>query len=669
MTQTASFKDKLKSAFSLFKWELKSCSGTLVVYTILAAVFTTVILTLTLLSGTTAVEESDASYVYFPLASVSLFTNPGIITDRTGENFTSAKAFQFGSTNMIFLLTIIFTIIYTIRVFSYMHNKRKTDLYGSLPIGRMTMYFTKCVTALIFTIVPALVFIGIICIISICLGQPITNETLMLCIKLLLGSLACISSYGVLAVCCGTTINTVLMFIATCIAYPVSMAFVSSIIKSFFLGLYSDFLDKGFVRNALNPLAAYFGENIIYWLIFTVICFAAGGLLVRKRKFECAQSKFAIYLPCHIIKILISFFMGAFLGTLFGSLNVLNYGYFGFLFGFVLGSVSAFVICHLIFYKGFEKLLITSISLGVLIVTVAGLMAFCNIDPFGYNYFVPKIDDVQSAGYIDYSKCWVNDNNIGRIARNSAEDFDDTSSISDIITAHNSYIGNNKLESKDKFANVWSGLFPNKIMNEYIGIDDDNISFAYKLKNGTTVTRIYPHYYYSDNITYYYYDDSLNETITKSNVYIDKYSAIFNKAPEKINGFSLELPGKGEYTLYYTIPRSSKAKIEDRQTIIDAFKKDIEADNGKAYRAVDKSGDDYSYMTTDKYRENVVCTISIGVSLNDYDDLYYMSSSESYDIPKSYTNTIQALKDIGILKDNNTANKKSQYFVNYSYTD
>lgn len=360
--------------------------------------------------------------------------------------------------------------------------------------------------------------------------------------------------------------------------------------------------------------------------------------------------------------------MGAFLGTLFGSLNVLNYGYFGFLFGFVLGSVSAFVICHLIFYKGFEKLLITSISLGVLIVTVAGLMAFCNIDPFGYNYFVPKIDDVQSAGYIDYSKCWVNDNNIGRIARNSAEDFDDTSSISDIITAHNSYIGNNKLESKDKFANVWSGLFPNKIMNEYIGIDDDNISFAYKLKNGTTVTRIYPHYYYSDNITYYYYDDSLNETITKSSVYIDKYSAIFNKAPEKIDDFSLELPGKGEYTLYYTIPRSSKAKIEDRQTIIDAFKKDIEADNGKAYRAVDKSGDDYSYKTTDEYRENVVCTISIGVSLNDYDDFYYMSSSESYDIPKSYTNTIQALKDIGILKDNNTANKKSQYFVNYSYT-
>ena len=51
MTQTASFKDKLKTAYSFFKWELKACSGTLAVYAILAAVFTIITFTLCIVGG------------------------------------------------------------------------------------------------------------------------------------------------------------------------------------------------------------------------------------------------------------------------------------------------------------------------------------------------------------------------------------------------------------------------------------------------------------------------------------------------------------------------------------------------------------------------------------------------------------------------------------------
>lgn len=46
MTSTVSFKDKLKQIFSVILWDLKGCKGSLMVYTILASVFTVIIFTL-----------------------------------------------------------------------------------------------------------------------------------------------------------------------------------------------------------------------------------------------------------------------------------------------------------------------------------------------------------------------------------------------------------------------------------------------------------------------------------------------------------------------------------------------------------------------------------------------------------------------------------------------
>ena len=55
MTSTISLKDKMKNSlkhiFSVFRWELKFCSGSLAVYGILAGVFTTIILTLCLVAA------------------------------------------------------------------------------------------------------------------------------------------------------------------------------------------------------------------------------------------------------------------------------------------------------------------------------------------------------------------------------------------------------------------------------------------------------------------------------------------------------------------------------------------------------------------------------------------------------------------------------------------
>ena len=103
-------------------------------------------------------------------------------------------------------------------MFSYLHNKRKADLYGSLPISRVTLFTSKSAVALLFSMVPAMFFMGLISLITILFGQPVIAEVTDMYVKLIIGSLASISFYGLISVCCGTTINAVIMFSVVCFA-------------------------------------------------------------------------------------------------------------------------------------------------------------------------------------------------------------------------------------------------------------------------------------------------------------------------------------------------------------------------------------------------------------------------------------------------------------------
>ena len=673
MTSTVSFKEKLKQAYSVFKWDLKSCSGTMAVYAILAAVFTTIILTLCLVVGFYA----QNSYTYSQAIS-SLAVAPDM-SDAIAE---AVKVFQIIASQMIYFLTIIFAIIYTVQVYSYLHNKRKADLYGSLPISRIMLFVSKSASAYLFTLIPAMFFLGIIFIISVCFGQPVVNEAIDIYVKLLMGTLASISAYGLISVCCGTTVNSVIMFIAVCIAYPLSAMFIKGVADGFFYGTYTGIFKDHFIMNALNPLAAYDGINIIYWIIFSVVCIVASAFLVKKRKAERAQASFAYYLPCHIVKVLVAFLVGMFLGVLFGSLNVFGDGYSGFVFGFILGSVPAFVITHLIFYKGFAKLIRTSIPLGGLVVVVVAAMALCNYDIFGYNEFVPNADNVQSAGLIDADNFYRESNSdLNKIVRSSAEDFTDKESIDSIVSSHNSILANKDFSSDKKFQSVWYDMF---VDNINIGLDEMQFSFAYKMNNGSIVTRTYSASVYdsfsSNNI------DTSN--IVKTKTYTEKYSAAINANQSDISKVIVKTASNAGCTTDNT----DKSK-EDFGKVLDAFRKDFKADNGDISVVLAPSDSDVSlysdysglssYYVSDDFESykqlypDAVCLLQVNTGSNDYSNVGSLLNAlmngsysiydnmpvqETYLITKSYTNTITALKEIGVLNSDNTINEDSDYY-------
>lgn len=714
MTSTVSFKDKLKQIFSVILWDLKGCKGSLMVYTILASVFTVIIFTLV-----------------FVLTADQTSFSPLFSTESSPKISLSEKmqVFQVISSAVIGFLTLIFAIIYTVQIFSYMHNKRKVDFYGSLPISRARLFLAKYGAAYLFSIVPMLVFMGIIAIASICTGTLLLPQVTNMYVNFIVGTLACISAYGFLSACCGTTFNTVIMFIAVCACYPLSMVFVRAYIDAFFTGAYTQTFSKSFITNALNPISAYFGNNLIYWIIFSIACVAFGTLLIMKRRSERAQTSFAYYIPCHIIKVIVSFLTGMFLGTMFGSLNVFGNGVGGFVFGFILASAPTFLIVHMIFYKGLKQIVRTiPIYAGLAVVVIVGV-ALINLDVFGYNTYVPKSEDVKSAGIILTQHYYPKDKNFSRVMSKSAEDFTSSSDIDSIVKIHNNIINSKstKLKSVGKFKTVWGFM----LYNAFDDLSyDDVYAITYKLNNGRKVNRFYSasmislvnsmNTVYSDDYDYGYGYGSLDtdginkiaNPLISSKTYVTKYSALMNsKANSELGAKYAEVTAmvKGsDYAAESCIngqksyfSNSEDEDYESNKVILnelnEALKKDFEADdrylNGVLYDPfgiiVDNSYkyeyyDGYSYSSSEEispseeigslpqikqqFSNDFVCKLKIEYKLGEkgFFDLTH-SQCEYYYIPKTYTNTLEVLKKYGLINSDYTINKNSQFYNSYNY--
>ena len=675
MTQKTSFKSRLKQMLSFFLSDLKSCNTFLIVFGIISAVVITVCFTICVVLG------NDSSFSMM-LSALSI---TGIANSGIGE----IELFQYSSASLVYLISIVFTIIYTVRIYSYLHNKRKADLYGSLPIGRATLFIAKSVSAYLMSIIPAIFFLSLISIISVCSGHSVISEVTKLFPEICMGTLASIAFFGLIAVCCGTMLNSVLMFIAVCVAYPLSAIFIKGTVVGCFDGFYVGIFKDSVIMNALNPLAAYDGINVIYWLIFSVVCIALGAFLAKKRKAERAQSAFAFHLPCYIIKVLVSFLAGMFLGVLFGSMNVFG-GYAGFVFGFILASVPVYIIVHLILYRGFSKLIKTSIPLGALIIVSCVGVALCCFDAFGYNSYVPKTQDIKSAGFYDANSNYQSKGSaVGKNLKDMADDITDKDTIANILEAHYQLVDNRNYSVKNKFKNTWVSMFKDNVPVFSEISKNPDYAFAYTLNNGNIVTRTYSSASAFEE-TESYLTSSYNELDTSdiiySKGYIKAYSPLVKADYKDINTFIVAgFDGKATDDKHPDFVSSKIIYTDDDGTVSysknykntadkikEAFLKDLDNCSDEDFAKIDQMTDyadhalDVAYVNYGEYESfiksepDAVCVIAIATGdVNSYyDGMRNMDSYNGntaartqvvYTVPKSFKNTIKALQELGIL--------------------
>lgn len=638
MTSDSSFKANLKNAFSVFKWEMKNRVASLAVYGILLTTLTVIALTLCL----------------------SFAVNLG-----TEEAFPrSALIFQIASSYCVFLLTIAFTIIFTAGNYSYLHNKRKVDMYGSLPVSSTLLYLSKTASAFLFSIIPALFFFGFISTVSLVLGQPLVNETIELYVHIIIGTAACVAFYGLLAVCCGTTIHTVISFFAISISYPIALNFIKSVVNAFYNGIPNIITKDNFIINALNPVRAYSGSNVIYWILFSAACVVFSAVLAKKRRSDRAQNSFANFLPAYAVKLILSFICGMGLGVLFGSLNVLLNGMLGFVFGFLLGSVTAYIIVHLIFYKNFDGLIKTSIPFAAMAAVTLAAVFVCNIDILGFNEYVPPADSVETAGIV-YPKDIIGTvKTVPQIASECSDDFSDAETVKEIIAIHQKTIDEFKRSAQKKFSNVWYNLFLEDF-DDFIG--SDSYCIGYKLKNGTEVIRHYRfnmlnYFAEADSGNYYASENILKEMINKiveSEQYTKNYFSIECISQDMLRSFTLETFNyAGNYGGKIILAENEKVSAEkakeDCRKLYDALKKDNanfkKRNNGDINLKLSVS---YDVENADK-GSGLLSVVTDSIRNEDLERIFFTEDS---------VNTIEVLKSLELIDSEGELNTDSPYFI------
>ncbi|MGN0501540.1 MAG: DUF6449 domain-containing protein, partial [Ruminococcus sp.] len=296
--------------------------------------------------------------------------------------------------------------------------------------------------------------------------------------------------------------------------------------------------------------------------------------------------------------------------------------------------------------------------------------AICNYDVFGYNEFVPNFDDVQSAGLIDSEHFYREGNSdLNKIVRSSAEDFTDKEIINSIISSHSSIIADKDFSSDKKFQSVWYDML---VDNMNIGLDEMRYSFAYKMNNGRVVTRKYSLSVYDSYLSNYI--DTTN--IVKTKTYTEKYTAALNAKQSDISSVIVK-----EKSYAGCASEDTDKSKEDFAKVLEAFREEFKADKNNTETVLAPIDDGYYYEVGvddfDTAYPDAVCLLQVNTGSNDYYSnvgniftalfsgnysIYDIPRQEVYLIPKSYTKTITALKEIGVLNSDNTINEDSDYY-------
>lgn len=722
---TESFKSKLKQAKAYLKWELKTNASTLISYSVLTITLMIFAFIFCSMLGNSLnlnnMSEKDFStgidYVFF--SKVMHF-----------KDYRDMLFYLFGvlGNGIVVGITIVSSLSYIAKSLGYLHNKRQTDMFGSFPSSRATTYISKIFSAYVISVIPALIFTLIVTLLSICLGQPVSSFTIPSIFGIIIGAFVNISVYALFAVCCGTTLNSVIMYIAINVIYPVVFLLAKAIINGFTYGITEPMHAKeSLLPTALCPITAYNGNYVLYWLFFGIVVLAAGTYLVIKRKSEFAQSPFAYNAIGHIFKLCVALLFGLSFGTISGALNLFSNGLLSFAIGFLFTGLVSFVITHLILLKSFQKLLKSIFSFVALFAIIMVAVTALDSNSNNYEKLIPDIDDIASGGIVDssdiYSDIYLDkateSMDFDTYTKKISEDFTDRESIEKIIniekkafeymtatTSRKFSIGietlmvqlqnTSTLEIGEYNEMYYNSLYSNT--NDWTELSIFGVS--YKLNNGSYVNQNFiEHWYYGDLTNLYRdnfnnsFESNINDEyskLTKNVNHLTKHSNIASPCNGNgyflcINKYQKSEDGKSVDDFEpYAVALSKKSNDNKRLAPLDTENKAIVENICNAYlkdlqekpELMDKalslwkiSNSDILQYNHDVDTEKNDYGYSIYVMLKHPDaNLMLTLDGKKFIIFDSFENTIKALREANIIDDNNMiasdANHTATYNIN-----
>lgn len=527
MTSTT-FSYKVKQGRSFFLWSLFTGKTTMIIYLSLLTFFSMVI-------------------------SVFGFGISFSMPKEANEVWKAAAMFEM---MIVQTLAFVFTFVFSIKEFSYLHDKRKTDMFGALPAARRTIFFSKLAAVIVQGAVPMLLIMAFLAIMngevtnyfsfSIIFEMNFNPEKINLwyiMLKEFMGVVANAVFLGFLSICCGKTVDKILSYIIINAAYPIAALLLQSLPASFVVGYNMDINE--FLTCAFSPYTATTSINPIYWGIFSIALGVLCFFLLPRRKAECAQSHFAFKAPLIITKLLVSTAAGMVVAYMFGFIfSVIGGDVIAFIIGWILGSFTAYFLIQIIFAKGFKGFGWGMIPYAGLAVFFGILMLLFNTGLLGFESYVPKIDEIESVSLASDDMFDLSDTSLmtGKIT--------DSKDIAECVEGHKEIIKYCQSQQHDIMGMTFGSIYDTRNRNQYDS-SSSNVVITYTLKNGMTVKRNYGYLLAKDikflsTDTYKNYTNNLFlidaehiseieiETINTTNTHFEIDEAYFNNKAKRI---------------------------------------------------------------------------------------------------------------------------------------
>ena len=554
-------------------------------------------------------------------------------------------------------IAMIFATVISFMAFSYLHNKRSMDFYGSMPVSRRTQFFGRMTAVVASTFVP-LIIVSIIGN-GVVLFQDFGGAvSAFFCGTV--GILGNIAFIAFIAVCCGTVGHSIVTYILISGVYPVcvlifalypqvvlpGMATISSYgefpISPVVLSLLSPFIaplcayGSGLIVNTFNEIVSFSSSSVItdsitvsvsyyvWWTLFTAGLVVATYFLVKKRKSESAQSGFAFVFPSIAIKFFTSVTAGLLMGLILASVSTIPYSteevssvsyIILFCVGIIIGTIISHIILHLIYHKGMSGFGKWMILYGCEALVSLIFFAIVTTGMFGYVTRVPDVEDIKSveitfSDYVD-EEIKINGKNPDVYSTSDPENIKS-------IIEYQSAVAQ---EYEEKCSGIYTPANEYGYDVTYDNYNGTGLFVRYTDKNGNEITRAY------DNLKIVYsHTDIIGDIVGDIDIGDNKVG----KAPfDRCNTLDLiiydfEEIKDGNYTI------KDKDVIKN---IIENYNRDIDV-LGPSYDI----GYDEDYITIDGF---------IYYTTDNGDNYGY---SEDFYIDEKFKNTLKYIKSIDLGK-------------------
>ena len=370
----------------------------------------------------------------YPVAVAMVLSNNRINDIRMSSGTVSeTRIFTYlnsllGVSSLPVVLAVIFGVLAALQGFSYLNNRKKLDLYHSVPVSKSRRFWVIVTNSfLMYAVIHllcVLLALGIAALFHCMSGTFFAWAMLDVAFNLV-GFLA---GFAVTLVAAMLTGNTVVTLLGTAVlaGYELLMRLLVQEHLSSFFNHYSYLSDDSLSLEKLwtSPIAiwVWFVSKVSWadgravldegmyktiagnasWsalpktLVLIVIFMAVGYVLYRKRGSEAAGKAMAFSGIKQPLKVIMLVPVSLTFGLVFRSLSYSSMAFE--IFGLVVGLLLGHCIIEMIYEFDLKAPLRHLTSLGVATLLSAVILMFFALDPLGYDRYVPNPDKVEYAG-------------------------------------------------------------------------------------------------------------------------------------------------------------------------------------------------------------------------------------------------------------------------------